>query len=90
MTMCYDCLHMNEIYITGHRNPDIDTVCSAYAYAQLKKIIDPSRQYIPIRCGHLSESVEKQLALIGFEPQPYKRDVRPKGLTPSCRNRASR
>ncbi|MBO4394140.1 MAG: putative manganese-dependent inorganic diphosphatase [Spirochaetales bacterium] len=69
---------MKEIYITGHRNPDIDTVCSAYAYAQLKKILDQSRQYIPIRCGHLSESVEKQLALIGFKPQEYMHDVRPK------------
>jgi len=69
---------MKEIYITGHRNPDIDTVCSAYAYARLKKILDPSRDYIPVRCGHLSESVKKQLDLIGFKPQDYMRDVHPK------------
>ena len=69
---------MKEIYITGHRNPDIDSVCSAYAYAQLKGILDPENRYIPVRCGHLSESVKGQLASIGFEPQPYMRDVHPK------------
>jgi manganese-dependent inorganic pyrophosphatase len=69
---------MKKVYITGHRNPDIDSVCSAYAYAQLKKILDPSSEYIPVRCGHLSDSVKKQLSYIGFEPQPYMRDVHPK------------
>ncbi len=69
---------MKRIYITGHRNPDIDSVCSAYAYAQLKSILDPENEYIPVRCGHLSDSVKRQLAHIGFEPQPYMRDVHPK------------
>ena len=69
---------MKEIYITGHRNPDMDTVCSAYAYAQLKRILDPSREYVPVRCGHLSESVERQLSSIGFTAQAYMHDVRPK------------
>ncbi len=70
--------YVKQVYITGHRNPDIDSVCSAYAYAQLKKILDPSREYIPVRCGHLSEAVKSQLSSIGFEPQPYMRDVHPK------------
>lgn len=69
---------MKKVYITGHRNPDIDSVCSAYAYAQLKRILDPSSEYIPVRCGHLSDSVKSQLDFIGFEPQPYMKDVHPK------------
>ncbi len=69
---------MRKVYITGHRNPDIDSVCSAYAYAQLKRILDPSSEYIPVRCGHLSDSVKSQLSYIGFEAQPYMRDVHPK------------
>ncbi len=69
---------MKKVYITGHRNPDIDSICSAYAYAQLKKILDPESEYIPVRCGHLSESVKSQLSYIGFEPQSYMRDVHPK------------
>ena len=27
---------MNEIYVTGHRNPDTDSIVSAMAYAALK------------------------------------------------------
>ncbi len=69
---------MNQIYITGHRNPDIDSICSAYAYSKLKGILDPSREYVPVRCGHLSESVKRQLSSIGFTPQAYMRDVHPK------------
>ncbi|MBR2282377.1 MAG: putative manganese-dependent inorganic diphosphatase [Spirochaetales bacterium] len=69
---------MRKVYITGHRNPDIDSICSAYAYAQLKRILDPSSEYIPVRCGHLSDSVRSQLEFIGFEPQSYMRDVHPK------------
>ena len=61
---------MKEVYITGHRNPDMDTVCSSYAYAQLKKILDPSHDYRPVICGHLSESLALQLDTIGFTPQP--------------------
>jgi len=69
---------MKEVYITGHRNPDIDSVCGAYAYAQLKSILDPSKDYRPVRCGHLSESVKSQLELVDFVPPPYMRDVHPK------------
>ena len=69
---------MRKVYITGHRNPDVDSVCSAYAYSRLKSILDPANEYVPVRCGHLSESVTRQLASIGFEPQSYMHDVHPK------------
>ena len=39
------------IYITGHRNPDLDSLCSAYAYAALKNRLDPENEYKAIRCG---------------------------------------
>ena len=69
---------MNEIYVTGHRNPDVDSVCSAYAYAQLKNMLSDGRKYIPVRCGHLSENVKKQFSYIDFVPPPYMRDIYPK------------
>ena len=69
---------MRKVFISGHRNPDIDSICSAYAYSRLKSILDPSTTYVPVRCGHLSESIKKQLASIGFEAQPYMHDVYPK------------
>ena len=68
----------NTIYITGHRNPDLDSVCSAYAYAVLKNQIDPENKYVAVRCGHLSDNAKKILESIGVTPPPYKRDIFPK------------
>ena len=31
---------MGTIYITGHKNPDLDSVCSAYGYASLMNLQD--------------------------------------------------
>ena len=69
---------MEKVYIIGHRNPDFDSVCSAYAYAKLKNKIDPLKQYIPVRCGHLPESMKKVFAGMGIEPPKYIRDIFPK------------
>lgn len=69
---------MEKIYIIGHRNPDFDSVCSAYAYAKLKNKIDPLKQYIAARCGHLPESMKKVFAELGINPPVYMRDIYPK------------
>ena len=69
---------MEKIYIIGHRNPDFDSVCSAYAYAKLKNRVDPSKEYIAARCGHLPESMKKVFAGLGIEPPVYMRDIYPK------------
>ena len=53
---------MEKVYILGHRNPDFDSVCSAYAYAKLKNQTDLLKKYIPVRCGHLPESMKKVFA----------------------------
>ena len=42
---------MRPIYITGHRNPDTDSIASAIGYAELKGRIDPRNRYIPVRLG---------------------------------------
>lgn len=69
---------MSEIYITGHRNPDMDSLCAAYAYAQLKNSIDRVNHYTAVRCGHISDNVEAQFGITGLVPPPYKRDIRAK------------
>lgn len=69
---------MSNIYITGHRNPDLDSVCSAMAYAQLKKKLDKKNNYIAVRCGHLSESSKNILDSVGIKEPIYKPDVFPK------------
>ena len=71
-------MNMENIYITGHKNPDMDSICSAYAYACLKNQTDKNNNYIPVRCGHLTDSLKKQFEMLGVTPPPYKKDVRPK------------
>ncbi|MCR4676258.1 MAG: putative manganese-dependent inorganic diphosphatase [Sphaerochaetaceae bacterium] len=67
-----------KIFITGHRNPDMDSVCAAYGYAVLKNTVTKEKNYVAIRCGHLSDSLRKQFSTLGIEPPPYMRDVYPK------------
>lgn len=69
---------MSTIYITGHRNPDFDSICSAYAYAKLKSITDPENVYIPVRCGHLGENAKKVFSMLNITPPGYMRDIYPK------------
>jgi len=69
---------MEKVYVTGHRNPDMDSICSAIGYSALKNLIDPKCEYIPIRCSHISEAMEENLKALGIIPPVYKRDVFPK------------
>jgi len=42
------------IYVTGHRNPDTDSIASAVGYAELKRRLDASNEYVPVRLGELT------------------------------------
>jgi manganese-dependent inorganic pyrophosphatase len=42
---------MATIYVTGHRNPDTDSIASALGYAELKGRLDPDNDYRPVRLG---------------------------------------
>jgi manganese-dependent inorganic pyrophosphatase len=39
------------IYVTGHRNPDADSIASAIGYAELRGRLDPRNDYLPVRLG---------------------------------------
>jgi manganese-dependent inorganic pyrophosphatase len=45
---------VSQIYVTGHRNPDTDSVASAIGYAELRGRLDPDHQYVPVRLGELN------------------------------------
>ena len=45
---------MSLIYVTGHRNPDADSIASAIGYAELKSRLDPRNEYVPVRLGELN------------------------------------
>ena len=42
---------MATIYVTGHRNPDADSIASAIGYAELKGRLEPRNSYVPVRLG---------------------------------------
>ncbi len=43
-----------RIYVTGHRNPDTDSIASAIAYSELKQQLDPDSEYVPVRLGEVN------------------------------------
>ena len=42
---------MPTIYVSGHRNPDTDSIAAAIGYAELKGRLDPRNRYVPVRLG---------------------------------------
>jgi manganese-dependent inorganic pyrophosphatase len=58
------------VYVTGHRNPDTDSVASAIGYAELKRRLDPNNDYVPVRLGDLTPQTRWVLERSGApEPQ---------------------
>ncbi len=43
-----------RIYVSGHRNPDTDSIAAAIGYAELKSRLDHTREYVPVRLGELN------------------------------------
>ncbi len=60
---------MARIYVTGHRNPDTDSIASAIGYAELKRRIDPRNEYVPVRLGELNAQTRWVLDRAGA-PEP--------------------
>ena len=58
---------MEQIYVTGHRNPDTDSIVSAMAYAALRNATG-DRQYVAARLGHISDETRLILSRFNFEP----------------------
>ncbi|MGI6432599.1 MAG: putative manganese-dependent inorganic diphosphatase [Sphaerochaetaceae bacterium] len=69
---------METVYITGHKNPDLDSICSAWAYARLKNIVDSEYSYVPVRIGSMNEATKELFQTIGVEPPEFLKDVRAK------------
>ena len=66
---------MDTVYITGHRNPDTDSIVSAMAYAALKNALG-GRQYKAARLGQVSDETQAVLDRFGFQPPQLLSDVR--------------
>ena len=66
---------MNEIYVTGHRNPDTDSIAAAMSYAALRNALG-DRRYIPVHLGHISDETERMLRHFGLSEPEAIRTVR--------------
>ena len=58
---------MDPIYVTGHRNPDTDSIVAAMAYAALRNALG-DREYEAACLGHVSDETKLVLDRFGFEP----------------------
>ena len=45
---------MPHVYVTGHKNPDTDSIASAIGYAEYKNLVDPENFYAPARLGEVN------------------------------------
>ncbi len=58
---------MDTIYVTGHRNPDTDSIVAAMAYTALRNALG-DREYVAACLGHVSDETQIVLNRFGFSP----------------------
>ncbi len=64
-----------EIIVIGHKNPDSDSICSAIAYARIKRQMT-GENYVPKRAGDISKETAFVLDYFDVEEPEYLADVR--------------
>ncbi|HBR02169.1 MAG TPA: putative manganese-dependent inorganic diphosphatase [Ruminiclostridium sp.] len=62
------------VYITGHKNPDTDSICSSIAYAELKGKLGVNA--VPVRIGEINPETEFVLNYFGLEAPKFLETVR--------------
>lgn len=63
------------IYITGHKNPDSDSICAAIAYAEFKNKTQDTLA-IPVRLGNVSQETQYILDYFGVEAPQFLETVK--------------
>ena len=62
------------VFVIGHKNPDTDSICSALAYADLKRRLT-GEDYIAARAGNLNEETQYIVERFGITPPVFLKDV---------------
>jgi len=57
-----------HIFVTGHKSPDTDSICSSIAYAKLKQLMNVDA--VAIRAGEINKETEFALNYFKVAPQP--------------------
>lgn len=63
------------IYVTGHKNPDSDSICAAYAYSEFKNKTG-TLPAVPVRLGHVNPETQYILDYFGVEAPKYLKTVK--------------
>ena len=66
-----------QTIVIGHRNPDMDSICSAIAYAELKRL-GGQPDVVAARAGATNERVDFVLRRFGFEAPALITDLSPR------------
>ena len=66
-----------ETIVIGHRNPDMDSICSALAYAELKRLSGQSGVRAA-RAGSINERIDFVLKKFGVEAPVLIKDMSPR------------
>jgi len=66
-----------KTYVIGHRNPDTDSIASAIAYAELKRLLG-EEGVVAAMAGEPNPQTAYVLERLGIEPPLYLADVHPK------------
>ena len=64
----------DALYVIGHKNPDTDSICSALAYAEMKRLVGENA--IACRLGPLNEETKFVLKKFGLENPLLMKDAR--------------
>src|SRR5918995_6374831 len=58
---------MPHVYVTGHKNPDTDSIASAIGYAEFNNLVDPNNVYAPARLGEVNPQTRWALKRSGTQ-----------------------
>lgn len=65
-----------QVYITGHRNPDTDSICAAIAYAELKNKREDINA-VPVRLGEINQETRFVLDQFNVEAPVFVDTMKP-------------
>ncbi len=68
-------IRSKKVYVVGHKNPDTDSVCSAIAYAYLKRAVTGER-YSARRAGQINEETQYVLSRFKVKTPKLLTDVK--------------
>ena len=65
LKLIYEVITMEPIYVTGHKSPDTDSICSSFGMARLKQLqgIDA----VPVRAGEINKETAFALDYFGVK-----------------------